>query len=165
MSTKNLVLLFAGLLIIIGLTKPDVSQWINLGKPSDNHSVVSVEKPSDSKILDECDKVIDALKADNDRKVDGLRLASLYVDLATLVELDGEDTVLKNTEEIRQANKLAGVMLKLDMKGKYPKLAKAAESVVVSSIGDDSVMLDSKLRQDTVSAFKALAWACQQGAK
>lgn len=163
MSTKNLVLLFAGLLIVIGLTKPDLSQLIN--KPFDNNSVVSVEKPSNTEILDECQDVINALKDNSDRKTDGKRLASLYVDMATLVGLDGDDMVLKNTEEIRQANKLAGVMLKLDMKGKYPKLAKAAESVVVSSIGDDSVMLDSKLRQGAVDGFRALAWACAEGAK
>ena len=59
-----------------------------------------VEKPTNSEILDECQAVIEALKADTDRKTDGLRLASLYNDMATLVSLDGEDMVLKNTEEI-----------------------------------------------------------------
>lgn len=159
---KNLLLVIAGILIVIGLFKPDLSSF----KPSPiNENVVVVEKPSNAEILDECQDVIDALKADSDRKTDGTRLASLYSDLATLVSLDGEDLVIKNTEEIRQANRLSGAMLKLDIKGKYPKLAKATNSVIVSSIGDDSVMLDAKLRQDAVDGFKALAWACQQGAK
>lgn len=163
MSSKNLLLIVAGILIVLGLFKPDLSQ-INLGGSTNNVTVV-VEKPSNKEILDECQSVIDALKEDSDRKTDGVRLASLYNDLATLVSLDGEDLVLKNTEEIRQANKLAGVMLKLDIKGKYPKLAKAAETVVVSSIGDDSIMLDEKLRQGAANGFKALAWACYEGSK
>lgn len=164
MNTKNLILALAALLIVVGLFKPDLSKFINPSKPS-NNSVVVVDKPSNPEILDECQEVIDALKTDSDRKTDGVRLASLYNDLATLVSLDGEDLVLKNTEEIRQANKLAGAMLRLDIKGKYPKLAKAAEKVVVSSIGDDSVMLDEKLRQGAVDGFKALSWACLEGAK
>jgi hypothetical protein len=161
---KNLVLWLGAILIVLGLFKPDLSKFFNSNESNSAVSVV-LEKPSNPEILDECQAVIDALKANKDRKSDGVRLASLYSDMATLVSLDGEDTVLKNTEEIRQANKLAGVMLKLDIKGKYPDLAKAAESVVVSSIGDDSVVLDPKLREGAVNGFKALAWACQQGAK
>ena len=161
---KNLVLWLGAILIVLGLFKPDLSKFFNSNESNSTVSVV-LEKPSNPEILDECQAVIDALKVNKDRKSDGVRLASLYSDMATLVSLDGEDTVLKNTEEIRQANKLAGVMLKLDIKGKYPDLAKAAESVVVSSIGDDSVVLDPKLREGAVNGFKALAWACQQGAK
>lgn len=161
---KNLVLWLGAILIVLGLFKPDLSKFFNSNE-SNNAVTVVVEKPSNPEILDECQAVIDALKANKDRKVDGSRLSSLYSDMATLVGLDGEDTVLKNTEEIRQANKLAGVMLKLDIKGKYPNLAKAAESVVISSIGDDSVVLDPKLREGAVNGFKALAWACQEGAK
>ena len=164
MNTKNLVLSLAALLIVVGLFKPDLSKFINPPKPS-NNSVIVVDKPSNPEILDECQEVIDALKTDSDRKTDGVRLASLYNDLATLVSLDGEDLVLKNTEEIRQANKLAGAMLRLDIKGKYPKLAKATEKVIVSSIGDDSIMLDEKLRQGAVDGFKALSWACLEGSK
>ena len=165
MNTKNLLLILAAILIVVGLLKPDLSNFINNFTPSNNVVNVVVEKPTNTEILDECQGVIDALKEDSDRKQDGPRLASLYNDLATLVSLDGEDLVLKNTEEIRQANKLAGVMLKLDIKGKYPKLAKAAEGLVIASIGDDSVMLDDKLRQGAADGFKALAWACYEGSK
>lgn len=165
MNTKNLLLGLAGILVVIGLLKPDLSKFINVSNPSNNSVTVLVEKPSNKDLLDECQDVIDALKENKDRKNDGTRLASLYNDLATLISLDGEDMTLKNTEEIRQANKLAGVMLKLDIKGKYPELAKATNSVIVASLGDDSVMLDDKLREQAIEGFKALAWACIEGTK
>jgi hypothetical protein len=165
MNTKNLILALAGFLIVIGLFKPDLSNFIKPSKPSDVSVKVVVEKPSNKEILDECESVIKALKADSDRKTDGVRLAELYNDMATLVSLDGDDMVIKNTEEIRQANKLAGAMLRMDIKGKYPELAKALQGVVVASIGDDSVLLDSELRTQASEAFKALAWACVEGAK
>jgi len=165
MNTKNLLLGLAGILVVIGLLKPDLSKFINVSNPSNNSVTVLVEKPSNKDLLDECQDVIDALKENKDRKNDGTRLAALYNDLATLISLDGEDMTLKNTEEIRQANKLAGVMLKLDIKGKYPELAKATNSVIVASLGDDSVMLDDKLREQAIEGFKALAWACIEGTK
>lgn len=161
---KNLVLLLATILIVIGLFKPDFGSIINTS-PTNNVSTVVVIKPSNIELLDECQDVVNALKKNSDRKYDGLRLASLYNDLATLISLDNEDMVVKNTEEVRQANKLAGVMLKLDIKGKYPELAKATNSVIVASLGDDSLMLDDKLRQQAVDGFKALAWACIEGTK
>jgi hypothetical protein len=112
------------------------------------------------------DEVVKILKdGDPDRKTDGKRLASLYVDLATLVALDGDDEVIKNTEEIRQSNRLAGTMLKLDMKNKYPKLAEACRAVIVEAIGDDSVALNKESRIQAAEGFKALAWACLQGSK
>lgn len=160
---KNLALIVAAILIVIGLLKPDLSGFINNSSP--NNTTIVIDKPSDKDILNECEAVIEALKADRDRKTDGVRLASLYKDMATLIELDGEDMVIKNTEEIRQANKLAGAMLKLDIKGKYPKLAQAAEKLVIASIGDDSVVLDSKLRQSASDGFRALSWACYEGSK
>lgn len=161
---KNLVLLLATILIIIGLFKPDFASIINTS-PTNNVSTVVVSKPSNIELLDECQDVVNALKKNSDRKYDGLRLASLYNDLATLISLDNEDMVVKNTEEVRQANKLAGVMLKLDIKGKYPELAKATNAVIVASLGDDSLMLDDKLREQAVDGFKALAWACIEGTK
>lgn len=162
MNTKNLLLLIGAILIVLGLFKPNLSNIVNV-TPSD--TTVVVEKPSNIELLDECQDVVNALKKNNDRKYDALRLASLYNDLATLISLDNEDMVVKNTEEVRQANKLAGVMLKLDIKGKYPELAKATNSVIVASLGDDSLMLDDKLRQQAVDGFKALAWACLEGTK
>lgn len=162
MNTKNLLLLIGAILIVLGLFKPNLSNIVNV---TPSNTTVIVEKPSNTELLDECQDVVNALKKNNDRKYDALRLASLYNDLATLISLDNEDMVVKNTEEVRQANKLAGVMLKLDIKGKYPELAKATNSVIVASLGDDSLMLDDKLRQQAVDGFKALAWACLEGTK
>ena len=166
MSGKNLLLIVAALLVVVGLTKPDLSRFIN--KPSDNNvvDVINVIKPSDPAILEKCEAVIEAIKSGpSSRSVDGKRLAALYLDIATLVELDGEDLVITDTESLRQANKLAGLMLRLDMKNKYPKLKDAAQDVVVQSIGDDHVSLDAKLRKQAANGFRALAWACSQGAK
>lgn len=160
---KNLLLVLAGILILIGIIKPDFS---SLYCESRGSSVVSVEKPTNSKVLEACSKVIDALKdGPSSRKSDGLRLASLYSDMATLISLDGEDQVINSTEEIRQANKIAGILLQLDIKGKYPDLAEAAKRVVVASVGDSDVLLDDKLRTGAVNGFKALAWACKEGSK
>jgi hypothetical protein len=94
-----------------------------------------------------------------------LRLAYLYNDMATLVGLDGDSEVIKNTEEIRQANRLAGLMLRLDIKGKYEDLPEAAQALVLTAIGDDNVLLNKDLRDKAVEGFKALSWACLQGSK
>lgn len=164
MNSKNLVLVVAGLLICLGLFKPDFSNLVN--RPTNSDVVVDVEKPSNKDLLDECNEVIKALKnGPSSRKSDGKRLASLYADMATLISLDGDDLVIKDTEEIRQANKLSGLMLRLDIKGKYPNLPEAAKNLIVASIGDDHVLLDEKLRAGAVDGFKALAWSCLEGSK
>lgn len=163
MNSKTLLLLVAALLIAIGWFKPSMPTLDNSGYSS---STINVVKPSNKELLDECDSVIRALKnVPSSRKVDGKRLASLYLDLATLISLDGEDCVIKNTEEIRQANRLAGIMLKLDMKDKYENLAKANTNLIKAAIGDDSVLLDDGLREKAVEGFNALAWACYEGSK
>lgn len=167
MNSKNLTLLIAVGLILLGLFKPDFSNVINKPKPP----VVivdelAVEKPSDEGLLAKCDAVISALKnGPSDRVIDGKKLAYLYMDMAKLIELDGTDVVIKNTEEIRQANSLSGMMLKLDLQGKYPELKKAAQDLVVTAVGDDHVDLDADLRANAVTGFKALAWACNEGSK
>jgi hypothetical protein len=165
MNTKTLLLGLAGLLIVVGLFKPDLGSLVNRPKPV----VVEVEElsvPVREGLKTKADEVVKILKdGDSDRKTDGKRLTSLYVDLATLVALDGDDEVIKNTEEIRQANRLAGTMLKLDMKNKYPKLAEACKAVIIEAIGDDSVALNKESRVQAAEGFKALAWACSEGSK
>ena len=165
MNTKTLLLGLAFVLIAVGLFKPDFGSLINRPQPV----VVDVEEisaPVREGLKTKADEVVRILKeGDADRKTDGKRLSNLYIDLATLVSLDGEDQIIKSTEEIRQSNRLAGTMLKLDMKNKYPKLAEACKAVMVEAIGDDNILLDANLRQNAEEGFKALAWACQQGAK
>ena len=166
MNTKTILLIIAGLLLAIGIFKPDLSQLgINNNKPV----VVEIDEldlsPPPESLKLKADDVVRALSVNADRKVDGLRLAKLFNDMAILISLDGENEVIKNTEEIRQANKLAGLMLRLDIKNKYENLAESAQALILESIGDDQVLLTPELRQKAVEGFKALAWACKQGAK
>jgi hypothetical protein len=163
MSQKNILLGLAALLIVVGLLKPDFSNILGPNKPV-SVDVLELPEPTDQSIKKEADDVVALLKearAKNDAK----RLRDLYIDLAKLVELDGEDEVIKSTEEIRQANSLTGVMLRLDIKGKYPNLAKEAKEVVVAAIGDDQILLSKELRVKAVEGLNALAWACNMGSK
>jgi len=163
MSKNNILLALAALLIIFGWFKPNLSL---LDKPNVNNNIVVVVPPSDIKLREVCEPVISSLKNGGSTRVkDGLRLSDLYLDLATLIELDGEDLVIKTTDDIRFANSLSGPMLKMDLKGKYPTLAKDANGVVVASIGEDSVPLDPELRTKAAEGFRALAWACVEGTK
>jgi hypothetical protein len=162
MSQKNILLALGALLIVLGLLKPEFSNVLN-PKPF-VVDVLELPAPTDEAVKKEADDVVLVLK-ESGAKVDAKRLRDLYLDLAKLVELDGEDEVVKSTEEIRQANSLAGVMLKLDIKGKYPNLAKEAKEVVVASIGDDQIPLSKELRVKAVEGLNALAWACNMGSK
>lgn len=164
MKTNNLLLVVAGLLIIVGLTKFDLSRLNILPSRPNTIDVLELPEPTDEGIRKESYDVVSLLK-EAGAKTDAKRLRDLYIDLAKLVELDGEDEVIKSTEEIRQANSLAGVMLRLDIKGKYPDLAKETKEVVVASIGDDQILLSKELRAKAVEGFNALAWACNQGSK
>ena len=163
MNQKNILLGLAGLLILVGLLKPEFSNILGPNKPV-SVDVLELSAPTDEAVKKEADDVVALLK-EAGAKGDAKRLRDLYLDLAKLVELDGEDEVIKSTEEIRQANSLAGVMLKLDMKGKYPNLAKEAKEVVVASIGDDQILLSKELRVKAVEGLNALAWACNIGSK
>ena len=161
MSNKNILLCIAAALIAIGLFKPNFDSL--LSKPQPVSNVIFVEPKEEYK--EYVSEVISALSSDPDRKIDGKRLAGMSNDIATLISLDGENEAIKNTEEIRQINKLIGPMLKLDIKGKYPKLAQASQNLIVSAIGDDAVLLDKELRIKSSEAFQALAWAYNEGAK
>ena len=160
---NKILLIIAGILVVFGLIRPDLNFPIN--KPVDN-SIVIITPPSSDDVKELCKPIIEAIKSGPDSKnKDGKRLSDLYMDLATLIELDGEDEVVKTTEEIRQANSISGVMLRLNIKGAYPGLTEAAHNLVVSQIGDDMVPLDSNLRSKAADTFRALAWACNEGSK
>jgi hypothetical protein len=162
----KIILILAFILIIIGLFKPDLS---NLGFTPNRPvsiDVLELSAPTDASVKKEADDVVRLLKETGSSvKADAKRLRDLYLDLAKLVELDDENTVVTNTEEIRQANSLAGIMLRLDIKGKYPNLSKEAKEVIVTSIGDDKILLSKELRAKAVDGFNALAWACNEGSK
>ena len=125
--------------------------------------VVNVVEPNDPELKAACLEVAKILQKGG--SADALRLSSLYSDIGDLIALDGENEVIKNTEEIRQTNKLSGLLLRLDIKGKYEGLAEAAEKVIVTGIGSDDVSLDKDSRSKAVTSFKALAWACKEGSK
>jgi hypothetical protein len=159
---KKILLGLGGLLILLGLLK---SEFSDLLKPRPSAvDVLELSTPTDEILKKEADDVVAVLK-EAGAKSDAKRLRDLYLDLAKLVELDGEDEVIKSTEEIRQANSLTGIMLRLDIKGKYPNLAKEAKEVVVAAIGDDQILLSKELRVKAVESLNALAWACNLGAK
>lgn len=164
MNNKLLLALGAGLLLF-GLFKPNFN--FPISKPNVVDSIVVVTPPESSELRDKCKLVTDILSSSlsKDKKQDARRLSDLYIDLATLVELDGDEEVIKTTEEIRQANGLSGAMLRMNIKGKYPGLADAAQVIISSQVGDDVVPLDSDLRKKAVDAFRALAWACNQESK
>ncbi len=162
---KKLLLIIGLILLAIGILKPNFNLPINNPSPVDHHIVV-VTPPSDENLRKLCEPVIKALRdGASSRNADGKRLSELYFDLATLVELDGENEVVKTTEEIRQANSLSGVMLRMDLKGKYPDLASSAQEVLTKTIGDDIIPLDKALRAKAVETFKALSWATNEGSK
>lgn len=154
-SLHVVLLVLGGLLILIGLVSP------NLGKLSilDNSNAKYV-KPSDPALLQLAESVVASL--DNGGE-DALALANLYNDIATLIEIDQD--IIKNTEEIREANRISGNMLNLGIKDKYPDLGESANKLVVSYIGDDNAALSPELRKKSVEAFRALAWACREGSK
>jgi len=154
---KTVLIIIAAILLAIGLFKPNLSVIPN------TPSVPTISAPSDPELKEACSEVISILQ--NGKSNDALRLSSLYMDMATLIELDGENEVIKTTEDIRQANSLSGLLLKLDIKGKYPNLAVAAKNVIIAGIGDDDISLDPELRKKASESFRALAWACQEGSK
>jgi hypothetical protein len=167
MNSKTIILVIAGLLLLIGITKPDLSSILKTNQQTPCITIEDTDfSAPNSEILKEKAKdIIKALSVDSDRKIDGKRLASLYNDIAALIALDGDSQVIKNTEEVRQANRLSGLMLKLNIKDKYENLAEANQALIKEAIGDDVVLLDSKLRSQAVEAFKTLAWACNEGSK
>lgn len=160
---KNVILVVAGLLILVGLTKIDVSRFIP-SSPT-NVDVMELLAPTDANVKKEAQDIIDLLKAANGSKGDFKKLRDLSLDLGRLVQLDGEDLVIKTTNEIRQANSIAGSMLRLDIKGKYPDLAKEAKEVIVAAVGDDDINLSPDLRIKAVDGFNALAWAYNEASK
>jgi hypothetical protein len=161
---EKILLAVGGLLIAFAVVKPETS-WLRPLAPSiviDNSVINNI----DSTVKGNAAAVTEALKHGSlDRRSDGKRLASLYSDLATLIALDGDNEVVKTTEDIKQANSLAGLLLKLDLKGKYPDLSPSCTNLIKSMIGDDNAPLDKELRAKSVEAFKILAWACNEGSK
>ena len=165
--TNKYLLAVAGLLIIMGLTKFDPTQLLNNNKPVAVVDTLELVEPTNENLKKEAADVVALLQEKLDKKdlTKFLELRNLYLDLGVLISLDGENEVIKTTDEIRQANSMAGIMLNLDLKNKYPGLAKENNDVLVAAIGDDSILLSKELRTQAIEAFKALAWAYNKGCK
>ena len=162
-NSNSIILVIGSLLICYGLFSSTIKN--NIG-PTPVVSVVSVESPQDPNLRKDCEVVTQTfLKGSGNLKVDGTKLSNLYSDLAKLISLDGENETIKNTDEIRDANRLAGLLYDLDLKGKYPELSAVATNVIKNYIGDDNVILDKNLRQKAVEAFNGLSWAFYEGSK
>ena len=167
---NNKVLLAIGaVLIFVGVTKPDLSS-INI--PLGGSAVCNIENyvidaPADDNLLEKSRAIISILKDSDDstKSSDCMKLSALYADMATLISLDNQDRVISDTSSIKEANSLAGKMLRLNIKDKYEGLAEAAKDLVASTIGEDDVVLDDDLRQKSVDAFRALSWAFYEGGK
>lgn len=163
---KKVLLAIAAALVLVGFFKPDLSNLTNILNPVSVVDTTTIDAPTDEVLKDKCASVISAFKAaGSSRYKDAKRLGDLYSDLATLIELEGENTVVKTTDEIRQANSLSGIMLRMNIKNEYDNLSAATNGVVVAGIGSDNIILNSELRKKAVDSFKALAWACYEGAK
>jgi hypothetical protein len=164
---NQLLLIVGCLLLFVGLVKPDLNS-ISIFNPatrvSNNNYVFN--KPNNKDLLEASNKVIEILKnGPSSRKSDNLRLAQLYHDIGILISLDGEDEVIKDTAAIKQANTLAGVMLRLNLKDKYENLSTAMDNLIKVGVGDDDLILDKELRQKSVDSFNALSWACYEASK
>jgi len=164
MKQNHTLLIIAALLIFVGLGKFDLSKLNILPNNPSVIDVMELSAPSDEALLKEAQDVVKIVK-DQMTKAEGRKLRDLYLDMGQLLKLDGEDRVIANTEEIRQANSIAGPMLKLDIKGKYPDLAQETKEVIVAAIGDDKIALSPELRVKGIDGFNALAWAFNEGSK
>jgi hypothetical protein len=167
LKQNKILIVIAVLLVGFGLLKPNIG---NIISPNNNSVVITdpakITAPTDKDLLTACEDVTSALKdGGSSRKSDGVRLSSLFFDIASLIQLDGEDQTIKSTLEIREANRLAGTMCRLNLQGKYPGLSDACNRLVVAGIGDSDVVLDEESRKRAVETFMALSWACLQGSK
>lgn len=163
-NNKNFIVLVLGLcLLFLGLSKTNL---INR-TPSVNTVVDSVAPPDPPEYLrTSAEKIVESLVVNSDCKKDAKVMQDFYLDMATLISLDGDkDLVIKNTEEIKQANSLSALLINLDIKGKYPNYSNNCDSLVVTAIGDDSVQLNNELRKKAVEAFQSIAWAWHKASK
>jgi hypothetical protein len=113
------------------------------------------DKPFNSKVLDAVTPVQSILaKADAEDK---LNLARLWREDAQIIQ--GDDSVIQTTADVRRANGIAGKLMTLHLKGKYAGLAAAVDNAFAKVVGMDAKPLDSQTRQDVVSVFNGLSWA------
>lgn len=158
--SKSLLLVCGIALVCIGLFKPNLGNMV----PSDTASTITISIPANSIVKKEAEDVVEMLKksSSSSKTTDSAQLRDLYINLASMISLNGSDMVVNTTEEIRRANSISGHLLQasgFDLKGKYPDLSKECQEVIVASVGDDNVTLSPELRKKASDGFMALAWA------
>jgi|TARA_B100001094_G_scaffold41684_1_gene36370 hypothetical protein len=167
MINNKILLTIGALLIVIGFFQPELNlPMIGGGNCIDTINCV-IDAPSNPSLLEKSRVITEIMKksTDSTRASDCKKLSSLYCDMATLIELDDEDKVIKDTAAIRSANSLAGKMLRLNIKDKYEGLAEAAKELLSESIGIEDAVLTKELRQQAAESFRALSWAFYEGSK
>lgn len=154
-KVENIWLIIGFCLIGLGIFKP------NLTVQSTTVVLPSVE------LQEKCQPVVNIFRtSDNpNKKKDAQLLSQLYLDISKLIELTNDDTIIKNTEEIREANRLSGKILDLGLKDKYADLGEVCDSIVKNHIGDDNIVLSPELRKRSVDVFYALSWSLKEGVK
>ena len=162
MNKQLLTVLAIGAILAV-LSKPLLKGDFNLGSLTkifgSGNAEIFPEKPNGD-ILVAVDPVRTLLKsADSNDKV---ALARLFREQATLIGLDGNESVIASTADIVRANFLSGKLMHLDMKGKYPGLATALTDAVKKVIEDDTKQLDDATRGKAVAVFNGLSWAANQ---
>lgn len=164
MNNKNLLLLCGLILICVGLIKPNINNFLPI---NESRTKISINTPENNDIKQAAQTVSELMKNSgaSSVKADSAQLRDLYINLANMISLDGKDTVITTTEEIKKANSISGHLLQasgVDLKGKYVDLAKRCQDVVIAGISDDNVALSPELRKKAVESFMALAWAFNQ---
>lgn len=140
------------------------SGYLSFLQPTKPVASLDIRPPANAELKELTVPVIEAFEnGSSDRSFDAYRLAEVYKDIAVLVEVD--ENIIKTTEALRQANILTAKILRIDLTGKYPGLADAANDLFTSYVTSDAVSLDEDLRAKSVDAFNALAWACLEGSK
>jgi hypothetical protein len=164
-NNKKIVLALGAVLILVGLFKPNLGSLLPKPSPVSPTPSVEILEPNDPTLKEDALKVAEIISSGTDKKVDGVALSELYTDIALLISLDEDNTVVKTTSEIREVNSVAGSLMNLKLKGKYPGLTEAAETLVSNVLGKDISSLNQENRKKAVDAFNALAWGCYEGSK
>ena len=95
----KVLLAIGALLVVWGLVGDKIGTLLNVNNPV-VVDVMELLPPSDPNIKKEADEVVNLVKSYGGSKSDFKRLRDLMLDLGRLVELDGEDETIKNTERV-----------------------------------------------------------------
>lgn len=88
---------------------------------------------------------------------DAAKLCALYTAMSDVIEGD-TDKAIKTTQDVRQANAMAGRLALGDsLKGKYPGLAQAIDAEIEKALGKQNVTLSDEKRVAASTVFDQIA--------